>query len=91
MKGSINKDKITYIDVRFSSLLDLLLNLKEDADLIICKNTVADILYDMTTNELVDEIHKYFYTNYSDQRIEVDYPIEYEKLCKIFGCVIMSK
>lgn len=83
------KDVMRYMNIDFADVLTLLLNLDPNVDLSICKNIVSDIMYNLNHETLKQEINNYFYTDYKGQRLEIDYPIEWEKLVKIFGCIAL--
>lgn len=80
------------VEVRFSGLLDLLLNLNNDANLWVCKSVVED-LFKCGNLNIKDQINNYFFGKglKNGNRLSKDFPNEYYKLCKIFGEVIMSE
>jgi hypothetical protein len=78
------------VTVQLSGLLNLLLNLDEETDLSICKGIVADILYDLTVDELQKGIDEYFYSIGCSGDLSKDHPREYKQLCEIFGCLVMK-
>jgi hypothetical protein len=77
------------VNVLFTDILTLLLNLDNGVNLSICKNIVSCVMHNLTPEDFSEEVKLHFYGTAYGGDLKVDYPKEYDKLCKLFGCLAL--